>query len=392
MAPKPDEKSGKGSGKGNGKGNGVQKPTKKKPNKKPNDGLFTNTNGDTSFGEEPKLNNPTKTPPYQQGNGPLTPPPDDHNGMMGVRVSSQGPYNYGIRMDHGWTASDGTYEPVPLDKRHKRHVPYPSFINHSWRSMSGLSGLQLAHDAPISLCAMDTVCEHVWKCLPAEVRQYLHMPPPNGPAWWSEDLGPYNDMIKKMEQPIYHVVVDEDGTTEYRFFADIKKRPWIVWPIWVEDQWGSDWLTLIWHSKPSDEAKASNVFGELVSYDIIDFRRDPTVGPDGKHHPLADRRERILERLEDLWTRAGMNFEDAVDLRTGVCPMGLNEATSGERCFAAVKNLLNQRECYAKPYPLLFLPIYLGAIISSFPLASCISEFSCVSNSPAPHLALSGDY
>ncbi|KAI3322774.1 hypothetical protein HD806DRAFT_523078 [Xylariaceae sp. AK1471] len=244
-------------------------------------------------------------------------------------------------MGHGWTVNDGTFDHVPLDKRRRRDVPYPSFVNHTYRSMNGLASLQLAHDAPINICAMDTAVEHIWKCMPGEARRYLYMPPPNGPALWGASDKSYKDMLEKMDQKVYHIIKNEKtNESQYRCYLDLKKRPWVIWPIWVEDKWGSDWVTLIWHSRYTDEA--GDRFDELVSYAIIDPRREPEADASGKHQPINGRLERIRTRLFELWDRAGFNRNNAQQMNVLCSPMPLNETTSGERCFAVVKDLINQ--------------------------------------------------
>jgi hypothetical protein len=256
-------------------------------------------------------------------------------------------YEYQIRMGHGWTVSDDTFDSIPLDKRRKRDVPYPTFVNHTFRSMNGLASLQLAHDAPINLCAMDIAVEHIWKCMPEEARTYVYMTPPNGPALWGACEKSYTDMLEKMGKKVYHITVNEETQeTQYRCYLDFKKRPWVIWPIWVEDQWGNDWVTLIWHSKATDEA--GDRFDEVVSYAIIDPRREPQADSSGKHRPISDRLERIRTRLLDLWERADISGQSAQELEILSSPMALNETSSGERCFAAVKELLDQSEWFPK--------------------------------------------
>ncbi|RYP09334.1 hypothetical protein DL764_001381 [Monosporascus ibericus] len=49
--------------------------------------------------------------------------------------------DYQIRMGEGWTMSDQTYEQQPLKKRRKIDIPYSQLINHTFRSMNGLSTL-----------------------------------------------------------------------------------------------------------------------------------------------------------------------------------------------------------------------------------------------------------
>lgn len=220
--------------------------------------------------DRPGLNTPRPTPAPQATRSAVP--------TSGLVTKSA---EYTLRMSHGWTVYDGTFNPIPRDKRHKRDVPYPSFIDHTFRSMNGLSSLQLSHQAPISLCALDTACDHVWKCMPGEVRRYLHIASPNGPALWSTNEKDRRAMYKKMDDKIYHLSIKNDsGESEYRVYSDLKKRAWIIWPLWVEDEWGSDYVTVIWHLRAAP--KKINVFNQLVSYAIIDPRGRECQGA-GRH-------------------------------------------------------------------------------------------------------------
>ncbi|KAI0975206.1 hypothetical protein F4678DRAFT_469840 [Xylaria arbuscula] len=244
-------------------------------------------------------------------------------------------------MTYGWTLYDGTYDPVPQDKRRKRDVPYPSFVPHVFRSRAGLSNLQLSHNAPISLCSIDVAVSHVWKCMPGNARRYLHIPPPNGPALWSDNEKAVAAMYKKIDNEIYHVPLAEDpDKSEYRGYADMKRRPWIVWPLWVEDRWGSGWVTVISYSENTDETQY--LYNQLISYSIIDPRRSPDADGNGRHGPVRDRIERIQNQLLGFYGKAGIDTS-AAEYKEVLCsPMPFDEVTSGERCFAVVKELVNQ--------------------------------------------------
>ncbi|KAI8623236.1 hypothetical protein F5Y19DRAFT_459184 [Xylariaceae sp. FL1651] len=300
----------------------------------------SNTDNKTAL-PGPGGNNPPPSRPRPSGSDVFPASPPNPTGTTSPKRPYPDPTEYSIRMGHGWTVNDGTFDHVPLNKRRKRDVPYPTFVNHTFRSMNGLTSLQLSHNAPISLCAMDTACEHIWKCLPEKARRYLLIPPPNGPAIWSDNDKNYQDMYLKMSQSVFQVMKNkETKETQYRFFADLKKRPWIIWPIWVEDRWGKDYVTIIWHSQAID--KAGNLFDQILSYAIIDPRRDPKAGADGRHQPIDDRFKRIQARLLDLWRRADCNVENARNMNIRCSPMPFDEATSAERCFAAVKALCIQ--------------------------------------------------
>ncbi|KAI1424950.1 hypothetical protein F5Y12DRAFT_750014 [Xylaria sp. FL1777] len=248
---------------------------------------------------------------------------------------------YALRMTHGWTVYDGTFDPVPQDKRRKRDVPYPSYVQHAFRSRSGLSNLQLSRDAPISLCALDISISHIWKCMPGLARRYVHIAAPNGPALWGDNSEAVVAMYKRMDDKHYHVpVLGAPKKKEYKLYADLKKRPWIIWPLWVEDKWGSDFVTVIWYSENTPKAQA--LYNRVVSYSIIDPRRSKEPDINGRHRPISDRIGRIQKRLLEFWAKAGFDTA-AVEYKEVLCsPMPFEEATSGERCFAVVKALVNQ--------------------------------------------------
>ncbi|KAI3340094.1 hypothetical protein F4824DRAFT_487573 [Ustulina deusta] len=244
-------------------------------------------------------------------------------------------------MSHGWTVYDGTFDPVPQDKRRKRDVPYPSFVQHTFRSRSGLSNLQLSRDAPVSMCALDIAISHIWKCMPAQARRYLHLVPPNGSALWGDDKEAVAAMYKGMDDRQYHVPVLEDPSRkEYKLFVDLKRRPWIIWPLWVEDQWGSGFVTVIWYSENTPETQA--LYNRLVFYSIIDPCRSRELGNNNRHKLIRGRMERIRTRLLEFWSKAGFDTTEAEYEEILCSPMPFNEATSGERCFAVVKALVNQ--------------------------------------------------
>ncbi|KAI1333927.1 hypothetical protein F5Y15DRAFT_410034 [Xylariaceae sp. FL0016] len=234
-------------------------------------------------------------------------------------------------MGPGWTVNDSTYDHVPQNKRRKRDVPFPSFINHTYRAMQGLSSLQLAHDAPISHCPMDIACDHIWKCLPITARRCLFIPPPNGPELWGECTKTRDAMYEKMDQDMYKV--GEGASRIYRLYPDLKRRPWVIWPLWVEDQCGKDWVLVVWQ-RP--------VYDQLEAYAVIDPRRMPDQDDKPGGGVLNQRIEKIQERLEEFLKRGGFTIKKNSRRQTLCAPMGYEEATSGERCFFNVKSLSNR--------------------------------------------------
>ncbi|KAI2638423.1 hypothetical protein GGS21DRAFT_488507 [Xylaria nigripes] len=251
------------------------------------------------------------------------------------------PNPYALRMGDSWTIHDGTFDPLPLNKRRKRDVPYPTFVDHAFNAMNALSALQLSHRAPVPLTALDIANDHLWKCMPRAARRYLHILAPNGPALWGDCEKSAKIMYEKMEREIYHINKDPNTQEmEYRGYFELKRRPWIIWPLWIEDEWGSDYVTVIWYSTASDEK--GDRFDQVVAYAIIDPRRSSKADADERHHPITGRIERIRDRLFEHWRKAGMNAQNAKVMDVRCSPMPFDEATSGERCFAVVKALSNQ--------------------------------------------------
>ncbi|KAI1149788.1 hypothetical protein F4825DRAFT_35960 [Nemania diffusa] len=298
--------------------------------------------------EDTKLTGDLKYPAWDRW-GP--PPPPRAQGTDGDEASRgwEAPSDntrkraseFGLRMSHGWTVSDGTFEPIPQDKRRKRDVPYPTYVSYSYRSRSALSSLQLSRDAPISMTALDITLDHLWKCMPGEASRYLHINLPNGPALWGDNEAAKTAMYAKMSEKKYHLPISgKPDETEYRLYSDLKKRPWIIWPLWVEDKWGSDYVTVIWHSQNTIDNV--DLFDQLVSYAIIDPRRSPDPDGNQRHQPIEDRHVRLQARLAELWSRAGIDIKNVQELDVRCSPMPFDEATSGERCFAVVKGLINQ--------------------------------------------------
>ncbi|RYP45681.1 hypothetical protein DL768_008025 [Monosporascus sp. mg162] len=256
--------------------------------------------------------------------GPRTPPPRKFEPPYpGWRPDPRLLYeDYQIRMGEGWTMSDQTYAQQPLKKRRKIDVPYPQFINHTFRSMNALSTLQIAHDAPISLSALDVTCEHLWKALHSDVRAQICVPPPNGPSLWSGDQVDINRMYEKMELPEYR----NKESNEYLFYTQMKSRPWVIWPLWVEDDFGKDYVTVLLYSQPSDQSKKPAMFDQLVQYTIIDSRRAsqatkrpnaPADEPAKYGFPKA-RTGRLDAALKNFLSHAGYDLSHVPERKTPV--------------------------------------------------------------------------
>ncbi|KAI1098554.1 hypothetical protein F4804DRAFT_324404 [Jackrogersella minutella] len=243
--------------------------------------------------------------------------------------------DYELRAGPGWTVNDGTFPHVSQSKRRKRDVPHPINPDLAHHSMYGLTSLQLAHNAPITMCAMDVATEHLWKCLPPGLRTQVAVCPPNGPELWGSDEDAAQEMYNKMKQS--GSVDDETKTDDY--YTNLKRQPWVVWPLWVEDEHGMDWVLVVWYAEATPSSLST--YDYVRAYGIYDPRRDPEANSRGKHTYIGDRLDRIGGRLEDFLRRGGYTLDsDIVSGNGNICPMPLNEASSGERCFAAVKDIL----------------------------------------------------
>ncbi|KAI1440518.1 hypothetical protein F5Y02DRAFT_343565 [Annulohypoxylon stygium] len=241
------------------------------------------------------------------------------------------PSNYEMRVGPGWTLNDGTFTHIPQTRRYKRDVPRPSFVHHAHEAMYALTSLQVAHNAPITLCAMDIAVEHVWRCLPREVKKLIKIIPPNGPELWSENEQAVQDMYQKMS---------ENPNT---LLQDTKKNPWVVWPIYLEDEFGHDWLVILWYAEESQPN--SGVYDRIRTCEIFDARRD-NDNPrdfDGERRCTVpgSRKERVGQRFTDFVKQGGYNVDEMNSSHAMMAPMEYDEHTSGERCFAAVKDILD---------------------------------------------------
>ncbi|KAI1086785.1 hypothetical protein F5B19DRAFT_110533 [Rostrohypoxylon terebratum] len=238
------------------------------------------------------------------------------------------PGNYEMRVGPGWTLNDGTYTHVPQTRRYKRDVPRPLYVDLAHEAMYALSSLQVAHNAPITMCALDIAVEHLWRCLPEEVQHIIDIEPPNGPELWSEDEEAVRDMYEKMK---------DDADT---FYQDMKKKQWVVWPIYVEDEFGADWLVIFWYAQESKPG--SGVFDRIRMTEIYDARRDtsPRQTPSGpKHDVPIPRRKRVGRRFEELVSAGGYDLSGNSNRNARISPMEIDEHTSGERCYHAVKEI-----------------------------------------------------
>ncbi|RYP66746.1 hypothetical protein DL771_007626 [Monosporascus sp. 5C6A] len=321
---KPTDRRNRGNnGRGNG-GNNEENNNNSINNTGDNNNIGRNTNtGHTSSGNTSNGNtNSGNNNVGGSDDGPRPSPPREFEPPYpGWRPDPRLLYeDYQIRMGEGWTMSDQTYERQPLKKRRKTDVPYPQLINHTFRSMNGLSTLQISHDAPISLSALDVACEHLWKTLHSDVRAQICVPPPNGPSLWSGDQADINRMYEKMELPEYR----NKESKEYLFYTHMKSRPWVIWPLWVEDDFGKDYVTVLLYSQQFEQSKKPAVFDQLVQYTIIDPRRAsqatkrpnaPADEPAKYGFPKA-RTGRLDAALKDFLNHAGYDLSRVPERQT----------------------------------------------------------------------------
>ncbi|KAI4862714.1 hypothetical protein F4820DRAFT_463491 [Hypoxylon rubiginosum] len=257
----------------------------------------------------------------------------ENTGEQGPPVAD--PYDYRVRVGDGWTLGDGTFDRVRESRKTKRDVPRPSHVDVAFRSMSALSSLQLSRDAPITTTTIDVVTNELWNYLPPQVRDIAAVPSPSGPELWSSDDQQLAEMYDRMNNdPTAH---NKQG--EYNLYADLKGKQWVFWPIWVEDQWGKDFVVIAWHAYAAPETP--NRYDRIGTWVIYDPRRNPEPDQDGKHSPITQRLDRINVRLSQFFKRGKFHISGAAGSYGNCSPMGLNETSSGERCYATIKELLN---------------------------------------------------
>lgn len=113
------------------------------------------------------------------------------------------------------------------------------------RAKNGLLNLQLSSHNPVNLCAMDVVVDTLKKSLPKEVRSEVYCAPANGPDLWSDDPERCGAAMSRLESIAKEEFKPGD---EFRLFKNISLKRHVIWPLWVEDQHGSHWVLLYWHS------------------------------------------------------------------------------------------------------------------------------------------------
>ncbi|KAI0380285.1 hypothetical protein F5Y04DRAFT_257850 [Hypomontagnella monticulosa] len=263
------------------------------------------------------------------------------NSLLKRKLASADEYE--LRMGEGWTINDGTFAHVPTTKRRKRDVPYPVYINEAHRSQAGLSNLQISHRTPIHPNALDVAVNHVRACLPADLKTQVNVFPPCGPDFWTDEGDVAQTMFEKTQRGPF---LNSDGKSYYAG-PKFRSRPWGLWPLWIEDQWGKNFVLAVWclSRLPSNDGSH---YDFLHSCALYDPRRDPEVGEDGKHGPLIDRHYRIMRQLCHFFERVGIHVnEGSSDMVMGqMAPMAFDECSSAERVFSGAKEIMQDHLMY----------------------------------------------
>ncbi|KAK8072994.1 hypothetical protein PG996_006342 [Apiospora saccharicola] len=237
------------------------------------------------------------------------------------------------------------------------------------RAMNGLMNLQLSSNNPVNLCAMDVVVDTLKKSLPKEVRSKVYCAPADGPDLWSDDQERCDTAFSRLESIAKEEFKPGD---EFRLFIKkIALTPHVIWPLWVEDEMGSHWVLLHWHSAMVEQRQGQFPYiDEIRLFDpALDFGYHITA-----HKQNWARRARItanfarfLGLFKPVWAVRGVgslrwcrngrlqtdenglmrgfhaNFAMDVfeyDERTGEPAPEEGDHATGERCYAVVKQLL----------------------------------------------------
>ncbi|KAI1764669.1 hypothetical protein GGR53DRAFT_492688 [Hypoxylon sp. FL1150] len=244
------------------------------------------------------------------------------------------PKDYVVRVGNGWTIGDGTFDRVRESRKAKKDIPYPRPVEDARQAVHALSSLQLSAEAPITPATLDCVSHALWSYQPEVIRRSVWIAPPAGPELWSADEEMRDEMYRRMAEE--KLAFNERG--EYHFVGELKEQPIVLWPIWVEDRWGKDWVLIAWYAQKSDPSIER--YDSVRSYSIYDPRRSARPNQDGEHVPLIQRGLRIMRRLEYFFQVGNFKMDGCKPSTGWISPMAPDEISSGERCFAAIKNLL----------------------------------------------------
>ncbi|KAK6860710.1 hypothetical protein PG995_004346 [Apiospora arundinis] len=130
----------------------------------------------------------------------------------------------------------------------------PETVSREKRKMyaqasNGLANLQLAHNIPVNHSAMEVVVNALWDHLPAAVQSTIFMSPPNGPDLWGSDDEAADAALREIEDVVQKSKASKDLA---HWLRSISHLPSVIWPLWVEDEFGSHWVVLYWTSEAED--------------------------------------------------------------------------------------------------------------------------------------------
>ncbi|KAK7999383.1 hypothetical protein PG990_011983 [Apiospora arundinis] len=130
----------------------------------------------------------------------------------------------------------------------------PETVSREKRKMyaqasNGLANLQLAHNIPVNHSAMEVVVNALWDHLPAAVQSTIFMSPPNGPDLWGSDDEAADAALREIEDVVQKRKASKDLA---HWLQSISHLPSVIWPLWVEDEFGSHWVVLYWTSEAED--------------------------------------------------------------------------------------------------------------------------------------------
>ena len=94
-------------------------------------------------------------------------------------------YAYYAEIVDAWVYSDNTFGHQAYDQRDPAHTPCPPSPRNVYqleRVLHGLNSLLLAHDAPISPPALDTVLEVLWQSQPFAIHAACRALPSTAPS------------------------------------------------------------------------------------------------------------------------------------------------------------------------------------------------------------------
>ncbi|KAK8850909.1 hypothetical protein PGQ11_013388 [Apiospora arundinis] len=130
----------------------------------------------------------------------------------------------------------------------------PETVSREKRKMyaqasNGLANLQLAQNIPVNHSAMEVVVNALWDHLPAAVQSTIFMSPPNGPDLWGGDDEAADAALREIEDVVQKRKASKDLA---HWLRSISHLPSVIWPLWVEDEFGSHWVVLYWTSEAED--------------------------------------------------------------------------------------------------------------------------------------------